>query len=65
VYGDLASANGATIIYDAFGHMVENNNGGNQFAYGPTGTNPLASLQGQTLLGAFVPLPGGGGWPSL
>jgi RHS repeat-associated protein len=59
VYGDLASANGATIIYDAFGRMVENSNGGNQFAYGPTGTNPLASLQGQNLLGAFVPLPGG------
>jgi RHS repeat-associated protein len=59
VFGDLASANGNAITYDAFGRMVENSNGGNQFAYGPTGTNPLASLQGQTLLGAFVPLPGG------
>ena len=59
MFGDLASANGNAITYDAFGRMVENSNGGNQFAYGPTGTNPLASLQGQTLLGTFVPLPGG------
>ena len=59
VYGDLASANGNAITYDAFGRMVENSNGGNQFAYGPSGIHPLASMQGQNLLGAFVPLPGG------
>ncbi len=57
--GNLASANGATIIYDAFGRMVENGNGGNEFAYAPGGTYLLGSMQGQVLLGAFIPLPGG------
>ncbi len=58
-YGNLASANGATIVYDAFGRMVENGNGGNEFAYAPGGTYLLGSMQGQVLLGAFIPLPGG------
>jgi RHS repeat-associated protein len=58
-YGNLASANAATIVYDAFSRMVENQNGTYEFAYAPTGTQPLAWLEGQTLAGAHLPLPGG------
>jgi RHS repeat-associated protein len=39
--------------------MVENNNGTYEFAYAPTGTQPLAWLEGQTLAGVHLPLPGG------
>jgi RHS repeat-associated protein len=38
--------------------MVENHGGTYEFAYAPTGTHPLAWLQGQTLSGAQLPLPG-------
>jgi RHS repeat-associated protein len=55
----MASANKAIITYDAFGRMVENQNGTYEFAYAPTGTQPLAWLQGQTLAGTHLPLPGG------
>ena len=48
-----------TSTYDAFGRMVENNAGGSytEFVYGPTGK--LAKCSGQTLVKAFVALPGG------
>jgi RHS repeat-associated protein len=60
VDGDLASANGAGITYDAFGRMVENHSGTYQFVYAPNGgKQPLAEMQGQSLLGTFLPLPGG------
>jgi RHS repeat-associated protein len=58
-YGNLTSANTAAITYDAFGRMAENQNGTYEFFYAPTGTQPLAWLQGQTLAGAHVPLPAG------
>jgi RHS repeat-associated protein len=58
-YGSLASANGASIVYDAFGKMVENANGSNQFVYAPAGGPPLARMQGQTLNLGEIPLPGG------
>ena len=58
-YGSLASANGASIAYDAFGRMVENSNGTAQFVYAPTGGQPLAVMNAQNLNVAYVPLPGG------
>jgi hypothetical protein len=36
--------------------MVENNRGTYEFAYAPTGTQPLAWLQGQRLAGTHLPL---------
>jgi RHS repeat-associated protein len=39
--------------------MVENQNGTYEFVYAPTGTQPLAWLEGQTLAGVHLPLPGG------
>ncbi len=59
VYGDLASANGLALTYDALDRMVENANGASQFVYGPNGQHPLANMVGQQLASAFVPLPGG------
>ncbi len=59
VYGDLASANGAAITYDALDRMVENANGASQFVYAPNGQHQLANMVGQQLASAFVPLPGG------
>ena len=48
-----------TSTYDALGRMVENNAGGSytEFVYGPTGR--IAKCSGQTLVKAFVSLPGG------
>lgn len=49
-----------TAIYDAQGRMVENNAGGSysEFVYGPTSAK-VAKCNGQTLVKAFVALPGG------
>jgi len=49
-----------SITYDAFGRMVEQNNGGTykQIVYGPGGTK-LALMNGGTLNEAFVALPAG------
>jgi RHS repeat-associated protein len=58
-WGSLASANGAAIIYDALGRMVENHNGQFEFTYSPFGGQSLAAMQGQTLAESYVPLPGG------
>jgi RHS repeat-associated protein len=46
-------------VYDAFGHMVEQESGGSytQTVYGPTGK--VAGMSGQTLSYAFIPMPGG------
>jgi RHS repeat-associated protein len=46
--------------YDALGRMVENNAGGTytQIVYGPTGKK-LATANAQTLVKAFIALPGG------
>lgn len=59
VYGDLASANGATVTYDAFGRMVENHSGRYQLLYSPGGGPVLAEASGQNLFNALLPLPGG------
>jgi RHS repeat-associated protein len=56
-YGDLASANGVALTYDALDRMVENANGASQFVYGPNGQHQLANMVGQQLASAFVPLP--------
>ncbi len=56
-FNDLATANGASVTYDAFSQMVENQGGIYQFVYSPTGGQPLAIMNGQTLVNAFVPLP--------
>ncbi len=58
VYGDLASVNGATVVYDAFGRMVENLNGTRQFVYSPVSQQPLAVMQGTTVNYASVHMPG-------
>lgn len=49
-----------TATYDALGRMVENNAGGtySEFIFGPTRAK-LAEANGQTLVKAFVSLPGG------
>ena len=59
VYGDLASANGVALTYDALDRMVENANGASQFVYAPNGQHPLAHMAGQQLSVALVPLPAG------
>ena len=48
-----------TTVYDALGRMVENNAGGTwiELVYGPMGK--VAKVNGQTLLRAFIALPGG------
>jgi len=56
--GNLASANGVAIVYDAFGRMVENQSSPVQYVYDPTGQR-LAAMQGQNLVYAAVPFPGG------
>ena len=50
-----------TVTYDALGRMVEKAVGTTytQILYGPSGSK-LAVMNGQTLLKAFIPLPGGG-----
>jgi RHS repeat-associated protein len=63
-YGNMSTVNTGsatvTATYDALGRMVENNAGGSytQIIYGPQGKK-LASAHGQTLVKAFVSLPGG------
>jgi RHS repeat-associated protein len=59
----LTVNNGSAVVtstYDALGRMVENNAGGTytEFVYGPTGVK-LATVNGTTLIKAFVALPGG------
>jgi RHS repeat-associated protein len=48
------------MTYDAFGRMVENNNGVWEFVYPPAGGSLLAAMGGQTLQYGYVPLPTGG-----
>jgi RHS repeat-associated protein len=59
-FGKMATIDSASVTYDAFGRMVENNASGTytQIVYSPLG-NKLAVMSGQTLQKAFVPLPGG------
>ena len=66
VYGHPASidssacgTNGTCLTYDALGNMVEKNVAGtfSQVLYSPVGK--LATMNGQTLVNAYVPLPGG------
>ena len=64
VYGDMASANGVTATYDAFGRMVELANGPQralaQLVYSPADGSVLAETSAQGLVQAFAQLPGGG-----
>jgi RHS repeat-associated protein len=59
--GNPLTIDGVNLIYDALGRMVEQAAGSTytQIVYGPGG-GKLASMNGQTLKKAFVPLPGGG-----
>ncbi|MGH9733520.1 MAG: RHS repeat-associated core domain-containing protein [Candidatus Acidiferrales bacterium] len=59
-YGRPVVVNGVDITYDAFGRMVERNNGGSysQVLYAPTGAK-IAVMSGQSLDFALVPLAGG------
>jgi RHS repeat-associated protein len=63
-YGNMSTVNTGsatvTATYDALGRMVENNAGGKyiQIIYGPNGKK-LATATGQTLVKAFIALPGG------
>ncbi len=60
---NMAGVDGSTVTmtYDALDRMVEQTRGSGhtQIVYGPTGAK-LALMNGQTLINAFVPLPGGG-----
>jgi RHS repeat-associated protein len=58
-YGSPISINGSAVIYDAFGRMVENLNGGIEFVYSPVGGKPLAGMSGQSAGNVYLPLPGG------
>jgi len=64
VYGNMSTVNTGsatvTATYDGLGRMVENNAGGKytQIIYGPNGKK-LATANGQTLVKAFIALPGG------
>lgn len=57
--GRPVTVDGGSLTYDALGRMVENAGGGfySQFVYGPIGAK-IALMSGQTLVSAFVPLPG-------
>ena len=59
-WGSPASVNSSNLIYDAFGRMVEQQNGSTytQILYSPVGKTAI--MNGQTLVKAFVGLPGGG-----
>lgn len=59
VYGSAATINSTTLVYDAFGRMVEQQNGSvySQRLYSPMGKTAI--MNGQTLTKAFVALPGG------
>ena len=58
--GRPVTIDSVTVTYDALGRAVEMDAGGyySQIVYTPTG-DKLALMTGQTLLRAFVPLPGG------
>ena len=60
----MASANGVTATYDAFGRMVELANGPQralaQLVYSPADGSVLAETSAQGLVQAFAQLPGGG-----
>ncbi len=59
-YDRPATINSTTLIYDALGRMAEQQNGSSytQILYSPAGKTAL--MNGQTLVKAFVSLPGGG-----
>ncbi len=59
-YGRPVVMDGLNLTYDALGRMVEQNSGSNydEFDYTPTGAK-LALMSGQTMVKAFVALPGG------
>jgi RHS repeat-associated protein len=59
-WGNPASVNSTNLIYDASGQMVEQQNGSTytQMLYSPAGKTAI--MNGQTLIKAFVSLPGGG-----
>jgi RHS repeat-associated protein len=59
-YGNPGSINSITLVYDALGRMVEQQNGSTytQMLYSPVGKTAI--MNGQTLSKAFVGLPGGG-----
>ena len=60
--GNMLSTDGSTVtmMYDAFGRMIEQtrSSGHTEIVYGPYGLK-LALMNGQTLVNAFVKLPGG------
>lgn len=60
VYGLPASIDGITTTYDALGRVVERDTNGTitQVAYTPGGTK-LGIMLGQTLNGAYIPMPNG------
>ena len=59
--GRPATLEGIAVTYDALGRAVEAAKSGGtvEFVYGPDG-GKLAVMSGQALVGAYVPLPGGG-----
>jgi hypothetical protein len=59
-YGRPVTIDGIGATYDAFGNMVELNRSGTytEIVYAPSG-GKLALMNGQSLVRAFVPLPGG------
>ena len=59
-WGNPASIDTTSLIYDALGRMVEQQNGttNTQVMYGPTGK--VALMNGQTEIQSFQPFPGGG-----
>ncbi len=60
--GRATTVDGAAIYYDAFGREVEIDQGSSykQIVYGATGAK-LQTMNGQTIVTEYVPLPGGGG----
>ncbi|HZR33721.1 MAG TPA: RHS repeat-associated core domain-containing protein, partial [Terriglobales bacterium] len=59
-WGSALSIDSTTLVYDAMGRTVEQQNGTTftEVMYGPTGK--LALMNGQTEIQSFEPLPGGG-----
>ena len=59
--GKMLSLDSTTLTHDALGRMVEKNVSGayTQFVYSPLGSK-FATMNGQALVKAFIPLPAGG-----
>ncbi len=58
-WGNPSTIGGNSLVYDAFGRMVENSTTGTEYVYTGPGSQILAQMSGQTVTQVQYPLPGG------